>query len=140
VKTTGRMKRDRLRCCSLTNAFAHMLHSLCMIRGCALSQTLLDSVIRCDTIEGSISNRRYLLQHLLKWLDIKGPQEEELDQALGTKANRGHATSSNVPGCDISPTPPMRSDTKTMLEQFYAPFNQMLSMQLGREMWSYSQA
>lgn len=78
------------------------------------------------------------MQSLLEWLEVEVPDAAALDKLeQKRRVNEGHDANPKVQGCN-GDTPFMRDDTKLMLEEFYQPWNEMLSKQLGREMWVYT--
>lgn len=82
---------------------------------------------------------RACVQSLLNWLALEVPDKSTME-ALNNKetGNRGHDANPSIPGCEAESEHTMRDDTKSMLEIFYMPWNDMLSKQLGREMWNYT--
>jgi hypothetical protein len=81
---------------------------------------------------------RSSLQSLLEWLNVEMRDEALFEKLESQKqTNKGHDRNYDIQGCDVA-SPVMRDDTKAMLERFYEPWNEMLSMQLGREMWQYT--
>ena len=82
------------------------------------------------------TERDHVLQ-VLEFLDLPHPKEEALALALATKANRGHKVNPNVPGCDAL-RPEMQADTRSLLEEFYRPHNELLAKKLGNDSFRWA--
>lgn len=78
------------------------------------------------------------MQYMVKWLDLEEPSELDWGRITARQANRGHSKNKSVEGCSGDAKPQMHPETRTLLEEFYRPWNAMLAAQLGPHMtWNY---